>query len=135
MENMSKGNSLNVISIILNNEVKIYKQLDEKTSEWLSWRSSDPNVDLDNFVLILEATVKNYLATNFPSEWERLTPDQKSTQSFATVSGYLASEMLKLRDEILHQKKIKTKVAAEQKKRDQQYLDDLAKAREAERNN
>ena len=34
-----------------------------------------------------------------------------------------------------NQKKIKTKVAAEQKKRDQQYLDDLAKAREAERNN
>jgi len=132
---MSNSEVLNVISITLNNEVKIHNQLNEKSSEWLSKRSLSPNIDLDDFVLTLEATVKNYMATNFPNEWDRLTPDQKSTQSFATVSGYLASEMLKLRDEILYQKKIKTKVAAEQKKRDQQYLDDLAKAREAERNN
>ena len=123
---MSNSEVLNVISITLNNEVKIHNQLNEKSSEWLLKRSLSPNIDLDDSVLTLEATVKNYMATNFPNEWDRLTPDQKSTQSFATVSGYLASEMLKLRDEILYQKKIKTKVAAEQKKRDQQYLDDLA---------
>jgi hypothetical protein len=131
---MSNSEVLNVISITLNNEVKIHNQLNEKSSEWLSKRSLSPNIDLDDFVLTLEATVKNYMATNFPNEWDRLTPDQKSTQSFSTVSGYLASEMLKLKEEIRHQKKTKAAIAAEQEKRDQQHLHELAKAREAEKN-
>ena len=80
---MSNSEVLNVISITLNNEVKIHNQLNEKSSEWLLKRSLSPNIDLDDFVLTLEASVKNYMATNFPNEWDRLTPDQKSTQSFS----------------------------------------------------
>ena len=131
---MSDSNLLTVISIICNNEETIYSQLDKKSSEWLAKRSLDPDIDLSDFVLLLETTVKKYLVTNFSNEWKRLTPDQKSVQSFSTVSGYLASELLKLKDETLQQKKIKAKVAAEQEKRIQQSLDDLTKAREAERN-
>ena len=131
---MSDSNLLTVISIICNNEETIYSQLDKKSSEWLAKRSLDPDIDLSDFVLLLETTVKKYLVTNFSNEWKRLTPDQKSVQSFSTVSGYLASELLKLKDETLQQKKIKAKVAAEQEKRVQQSLDDLTKAREAERN-
>ena len=99
-----------------------------------SERSLDQHVDLDKFVLNLDSTVKNYLATNFSGEWERLTPDQKFTKGFSAVAGYLASEMLKLKDEIFNQEKIKAAIAAEQKIRGQQHLDDLAKAREAEIN-
>jgi len=48
---------LNVISITLNNEVKIHNQLNEKSSKWLLKRSLSPSIDLDDFFLTLEATV------------------------------------------------------------------------------
>ena len=54
---MSNSEVLNVISITLNNEVKIHNQLNEKSSKWLLKRSLSPSIDLDDFFLTLEATV------------------------------------------------------------------------------
>ena len=99
---------LTVISIILNNEETIYSQLDKKSSEWLAKRSLDPDIDLSDFVLLLETTVKKYLVTNVSNEWKCLTPDQKSVQSFSTVSGYLASELLKIKSRDSPSKKDKS---------------------------